>query len=377
MQPDSSTDAGSIVSVRTYVINARFAEKRMTGVQRSAHEIVSRLFSHDTGRYTLVSPKADTESGSSLAVEQRGHIRYGHLWEQMELPGIVRRAGSDAVLYSPETSGPLSVGRQVMTVHDLFVVEHPEWFSQVFSAWYQWLMPRLVKRVAYILANSEYTRQRVMERYKLPDEKVVLCRFAHNERFAPASDEEVERFRSEQGLPERYLLSIGSIEPRKNLATLAAAWKQTEASGEGVKLIIAGGVDKVVHKTGGSGADALRDPTIQSVGFFQDEELPLLYQGAEAFAFPSLAEGFGLPILESMACGTPVVCSDTTAIPETAGGAARLVPPRDVEAWVEAIDSVLSDGKIRRRMRSDGLRWAARFSWSRTAETVRSTLEAV
>jgi glycosyltransferase involved in cell wall biosynthesis len=143
----------------------------------------------------------------------------------------VRRAGSDAVLYSPETSGPLVVSRRVMTVHDLFVVEHLEWFSRVFSAWYQWSMPRLVKWVAYILATSEYTRQRVMERYKLPEEKIVLCRFAHNEQFAPASDEKVERFRSEQGLPERYLLSIESIESRKNLATLAAAWKQTELAG--------------------------------------------------------------------------------------------------------------------------------------------------
>ena len=363
--------------MRTYVINARFAEKRMTGVQRSAHEIVSRLLSDDSSLYTLVSPEFGAGSKPSLPVEQRGYIRHGHFWEQVELPGIVRRAGSDAVLYSPETSGPLAVDRQVMTVHDLFVVENPEWFSRAFSAWYRWLMPRLVKRAAYVLANSEYTRQRVMERYELAEEKVVLCRFAHNERFVPASEEEVERFRCEQGLPERYLLSIGSIEPRKNLATLAAAWKQTEARGEGVKLIIAGVVDKVVHNTAGSGADVLKDPTIQAVGFFPDEELPLLYQGAEAFAFPSLAEGFGLPILESMACGTPVIGSDTTAMPETAGGAARLVPPREVEAWVEAIDSVLSDGKIRRRMRSEGLRWAARFSWSRTAEIVRATLDSV
>lgn len=349
----------------------------MTGVQRSAHEIVSRLLSVDSSRYTLASPKFGSGSYSALPIKQYGHVRYGHLWEQMELPGIVRSAGSDAVLYSPETSGPLAVGRQVITVHDLFVVENPEWFSWGFSAWYRWLMPRLVKRVAYLLANSEYTQQRILERYSLPEDRVVLCRFAQGERFAPASEEEVEHFRVEQGLPERYLLSIGSIEPRKNLATLAAAWKHTVAREEGMRLVIAGGVNKAVYNTAGSGADALRDPTIQLLGFFPDEKLPLLYQGAEAFAFPSLAEGFGLPILEAMACGTPVICSDTTAMPETAGGAARLVPPREMEAWVEAIDSVLSDDKIRRRMRSDGLRRAAHFSWSRTAETVRATLESV
>jgi glycosyltransferase involved in cell wall biosynthesis len=363
--------------MRTYVINARFTTKRTTGVQRSAHEIVSRLLSDDPGRYTLVSPKFSTDGNPSLPIEQRGYIRYGHLWEQIELPRIMRSMGSDAVLYSPETSGPLAVGQQVMTLHDLFALENPEWFSRAFSAWYQWLLPRLVKRVAYILANSEYTRQRLLERFSPLEDKVVLCPFAQSERFAPTSEEEVERFRIEHGLPKRYLLSIGNIEPRKNLSTLATAWKQTMARREDVKLVIAGGVNRVVFNTAGSGANTLRDPTIRLLGFFPDEKLPLLYQGAEAFAFPSLAEGFGLPILEAMACGTPVICSDTTAMPETAGGAARLVPPREVEAWVEAIDSVLSEDQFRQGMRSDGLKRAAHFSWSRTAETVRTTLEAV
>jgi glycosyltransferase involved in cell wall biosynthesis len=363
--------------MRTYAINARFTAKRTTGVQRSAYEIVSRLLSDDPGRYTLVAPKYGTGSDPSLPIERRGYIRYGHLWEQIELPRIVRSMGSDVVLYTPETSGPLAVGQQVMTVHDLFAVENPEWFSRAFSAWYRWLMPRLVKRVTYILANSEYTRERLLERFGPSEDKVVLCPFAQSERFAPTSEGEVERFRGEQGLPERYLLSIGSIEPRKNLATLAAAWKQTMARGEGVELVIAGGVNRTIFNTSGSGADALRDPTIRLLGFFPDDRLPLLYQGAQAFAFPSLAEGFGLPILEAMACGTPVICSDVTAMPETAGGAARLVPPRETEAWVEAIDSVLSGDQIRQRMRSDGLKRAASFSWSRTAETVRTTLEAV
>src|ERR687889_111389 len=106
--------------MRTYVINARFMAKRTTGVQRSAYEIVRRLLSDDQGRYTLVSPKVGSGSDPTLPIEERGYIRYGHLWEQIELPRIVRSMGSDVVLYSPETSGPLAVGQQVMTVHDLF-----------------------------------------------------------------------------------------------------------------------------------------------------------------------------------------------------------------------------------------------------------------
>jgi glycosyltransferase involved in cell wall biosynthesis len=126
-----------------------------------------------------------------------------------------------------------------------------------------------------------------------------------------------------------------------------------------------------------SGADALEDPTIRQLGFLPDEHLPLLYQGAEAFVFPSLAEGFGLPVLEAMACGAPVICSNTTALPEISGGAAYLVPPLEIDAWAEAIDLVLYDSAVRQRMRSEGIRQAARFSWSHTTKIVRSTLEAV
>lgn len=351
----------------------------MTGVQRSAHEIVSRLLL-DEGeeRYRLLSPKLGAQCTPSLPVEQQGYIRQGHLWEQFELPRIVREAGKDTVLYSPMISGPLAVTRQVLTVHDLFPVEHPEWFSRAFSGWYRWLMPRLVRRVDRIVANSQYTRQRVLDRYGLAEDKVVLCHFAQNERFVPAPTEEMARWRTYEGLPERYVLSIGSIEPRKNLATLAAAWKRTSAREQGVKLVVAGGAArKAVFNAASSGADTLEDPTIHRLGFFSDEHLPLLYQGADAFALPSLAEGFGLPILEAMACGTPVICSNTTAMPEISGGAARLVPPLEIEAWTEAIDSVLSDSEARQHMRSDGFKQAARFSWARTAKIVRSTLESV
>jgi len=363
------------------LINARFTGMRMTGVQRSAYEIVRRLVSEGSGRYHLVSPHSKNSpqgDGLSLRVRHRGRLRQGHLWEQVELPGMVRRMGDGVVLYSPMTSGPVAVRKQVVTAHDLFAVDHPEWFSRAFSRWYSWLWPILLRRVARVVANSEYTRQRVLERYGLPEEKVVTCHFAHDERFALLPAEEVERFRADRGLPGSYLLYLGSVEPRKNLVTLAAAWKRTSARAEGIKLVVAGGAARgAVYNAANSGAEALDDPTIRRLGYFSDEHLSLLYGGADAFVLPSLAEGFGLPVLEAMACGTPVICSDNTALPEVAGGAARLVPPLEVEAWTEAIDSVLSEPALRRRMRSDGLRRAADFSWSRAAETVRSVLDSV
>lgn len=364
-------------SIRTYVINARFAVMRMTGVQRAAYETVSRLV-RNKNDYLLVSPRPGGEVPSLLPVERQGLIRQGHLWEQIELPRLLRRVRKNAVLYSPMMSGPVAVSRQVVTIHDLFPVEHPEWFSKAFNAWYSFMMPRLLRKVAFIAASSDYTRQRLLDRYSLSQEKIVLCHLAQDERFSPAPVEQLDCFRAKYGLPERYLLYVGSVEPRKNLKTLVSAWKRTVAREEGVKLVIAGGAAREdVFNAAESGAEVLIDPSIQRLGFFSDEHLPLLYQGAEAFTLPSLAEGFGLPVLEAMACGTPVICSNTTAMPEIAGGAAYLVPPLEIEAWTEAIDLVLSDPEARQRMSRDGLRRASDFSWSRTADIVRSMLESV
>lgn len=357
------------------VVNARFAGMRMTGVQRSAYEIVSRLLEKENG-LRLVSPV--TNGKSPLPCEQRGYIRQGHPWEQIELPRIVRGSGRNAVLFSPANTGPLAVRRQVLAVHDLFPVEHPEWFSRGFGRWYRWLWPRLIPRVDRIITNSEHTRRRILERYGLPDERVVACLFAQSELFARPSKAEINRFRAEQALPEHYLLYVGSIEPRKNLATLTAAWRRTAARSEGVGLVVAGGAArKAVFNAAGSGIEGLDDPTVHLPGYVSDEHLPLLYAGAEAFALPSLAEGFGLPVLEAMACGTPVICSDNTALPEVAGTAARLVPTLEVEAWTEAMDSVLHDAGLRGRMSEAGLRRASEFSWSRTANKVHSILEEV
>lgn len=357
------------------VVNARFAGMRMTGVQRSAYEIVSRMLA-DGERLRLVSPR--TGEKGVLPAERSGHIRQGHLWEQVELPAIARRSGRRAVLFSPANTGPLAVRRQVLVVHDLFPVEHPEWFSRGFGAWYRWLWPRLIPRAARVVTNSEYTREQVLERYSLDEDRVVACRFAQDERFARPPESKIEIFRAEQGLPERYLLYVGSIEPRKNLATLAAAWRETTARKEGVGLVVAGGAArKAVFNASGSGAERLEDPTIHLTGYVSDEHLPLLYAGAEAFALPSLAEGFGLPVLEAMACGTPVLCSDNTALPEVAGDAARLLPALDTGAWTGAIDAVLSDAGLRRRMSEAGRRRAGGFSWSRTARRIKSILEEV
>jgi alpha-1,3-rhamnosyl/mannosyltransferase len=193
--------------------------------------------------------------------------------------------------------------------------------------------------------------------------------------FAPEGNDKTA---ASEGLSEPYVLCVSSVEPRKNLTTLVEAWKRTRVRNEGIKLVVAGGAArKAVFDITDTGMQGLDDTMIRWLGYFSDEHLPLLYQGAEAFVLPSFAEGFGLPVLEAMACGTPVICSDNTALPEISGGAACLAPALEPEAWVEAIDSVLSHPDLRQRMRADGFRHASKFSWSKTAGAVRSVLNAV
>ena len=142
-------------------------------------------------------------------------------------------------------------------------------------------------------------------------------------------------------------------------------------------MVVGGFAPTAVYKARNLDAAALEDPTVFRKSYLAEEQLPLLYQGAEAFVFPSIAEGFGLTLLEAMACGTPVICSNTTAMPETAGGASWLVSPLEVEAWVEAMDSVISDLELRRRMCSAGIKRASNFSWANSAEIVRAALDSI
>lgn len=327
------------------LVNGRFLRQSVTGVQRYAHEVTRRL----NGRVEIMAPPFTARL-------------IGNAWEQLVLPRRVR----GRLLWSPANSGPLTVERQVVTIHDVSVLEHPEWFSPSFARWYNYMIPRLARRARHVFTSSEHSRQRLMERTGARPEQVSVVYCGVDERFAPASPEAVDEVRQRLALPPVYLLSLGSIEPRKNLPALIRAWEALGNQQRGARLVIAGGIGDVFREVGLTSIPQ----SVQLTGYVADEDLPYLLNGATGFVFPSLYEGFGLPVLEAMACGTPVAATRTTSVPEVVGDAALLFDPTSTDEMVAVLARLLDDEETRRKLRLAGLERARRFSWDVTADKI-------
>jgi len=332
-------------------VNGRYLLQRLTGIQRYAHEIVSR--------WEPVPIHKPSVGGKGAS---------GHLWEQFRLPTLAR-----GPLWSPGTTGPLAVRRQVVTIHDTAFVDHAECFSKLFAAWYQWLVPRLARRVRRIITVSQFSKQRIIEVCRVPEEKVEVILSGVGPQFQPQPAELLAHARTELKLPERYVLCVCSLEPRKNLRRLLEAWSRMPARPANLHLVLAGAKGNIFHDLEFDAAPA----NVQLAGYVGDDLLPALYAGAEFFAFPSLYEGFGLPVLEAMASGTPVLCSNSTSLPEVAGDAAVLVDPLQVESIAAALQRLADDSTLRATLRERGLARAKTFNWNSAARQTWDVLAAL
>jgi glycosyltransferase involved in cell wall biosynthesis len=287
----------------------------------------------------------------------------GHLWEQAVLPILAGRR----LLWSPTNTGPLK-RRQVLTVHDVASIDHPEWFDVKFAAWYRWLTPRLVKRVARVITISEFSRQRLAAVADADPEQIAVISPGVDERFYPRPCEEILAVRKKLGIQsENYILSLGSLEPRKNLPRLMEAWSRcVPRFGGEVSLVVAGAPGKK-HIFRGLKLD-YPPAQVHLVGFVDDDDLPALYSGAMALVYPSMYEGFGLPVLEAMACGTVPIVGNSTSLPEVAGDAGVLVDALDVEAIDHAIVSIIEDTALRNDFQLRSIERSKQFTWERAAK---------
>jgi glycosyltransferase involved in cell wall biosynthesis len=290
-------------------------------------------------------------------------------WEQLAQPWAGRRDRLQ-LLHAPVYVGPLLPPCPlVVTIHDLTFDLFPELFRRFNRLYLQQLTRQTVRRATQIIADSESTRADVLRILGVPPEKVVTIPAGVGEEMHPLDDPEpVRALRQRYELPDRMLLYLGTLEPRKNvLAVIEAYALLRQRPGFAHQLVIAGGkgwyYEEIYARVEQLG---LRDAVIFP-GYIPEAELPVWYNAADLFVYPSLYEGFGLPPLEAMACGTPVIVSNVSSLPEVVGEAGLTVPPHDVEALANAIQSLLDDPARRQALREAGLARAKLYSWKSTA----------
>jgi glycosyltransferase involved in cell wall biosynthesis len=332
------------------IINARAAARpQITGVERWAREMAVRLPEIDPERYVVMRPPPALSK------------RPGQAWEQLVLPATAARYRA-AAIYNPANLAPLAWPRNVVQIHDAVALRHPEWYSKTYVEYQRRVMPRIARRATLVITVSEFSRAEITEFLGVPGERIRVVPGGVDQRFNTEVDS--EPLRKRLGLTRPYVLAVGDRGPRKNLDALRPATMLLRK--EGIDLVVAGGGRG--HQLG-STLEGARD-----IGYVPDEDLPALYAGARAFALPSLHEGFGLTVLEAMATGTPVVASNRAALPEVVTGAGLLVDPDDWGMFGAEVVRAATDEQERARLREEGKRVAARYTWERAAREVNGIL---
>lgn len=351
--------AGVLNKARIVFVNARISLAPLTGVNRYLAEVLEAWPGDPP---PLLQPPAWAASGVP-----------GHLWEQLVLP---RRLGGE-LLWSPVHSGPVGYAPQVVTVHDVVPFDHPEWLHPRFARWYRWMLPRLLGRAARLIAVSGFTRDRVIATLGVDPGRIEVIPLGVNPRFAPAGSDAIERMRAALGLGERrYVLSLGSLEPRKNLSGLLEAWRRALPQlPEDLHLAVAGAAGR--RAVFGNGEIRDWPPRCLPLGRVDDAWLPALYSGAECFAYLSHYEGFGLPPLEAMACGTPALVSDIEVFREISGDAALRANPGDPGSIADALVRLASDPVLRQHQAEAGRARAGHYRWPETARATAELLQRV
>ena len=364
------------------------------GIGRYTRELIHALVAEAPGqRYTLFSarppavlpvphslPVAPQVTHRPAPVDERWLYR---LWYRAGIPLPVQVfTGPIDLFHSPDFVLPPVRGGvpTLLTVHDLSFIHYPATFPANLVAYLNRAVPRSVARATHILADSEATRRDLAALWRVPDDKVTVLYSGVNARFRPVTDgTALAAVRARYGLDDRpYVLAVGTVQPRKNYEMLVRAFRAVAQAGPHA-LVIAGGRGWL---TEGLDAEITRQGVADRVilpGFVDDADLPALYSAADLFVFPSLYEGFGLPLLEAMACGVPVISSDASSLPEVAasGGqaAALLLPPGDEAAWSAAMLRLLGDGAARQQLIAAGAAQAARFTWPAAARQLLALYE--
>lgn len=342
------------------IINGHFRQQQVTGVQRYALELIQEFDRMDVN-YRYEEPPGNISSDT---------LR--QLWMQLMMP---LKLNQNSLLWSPTNIGPVYHKKQVVTLHDIADQLHPQWFSSKYVNWRKFILPRLIKNVEGIITVSEYSKQTIRNTYPEAGGKVkVIYNGVRTGHFYPRPANEAEAVKQKFTLEKPFIVTVGSLDPRKNIGGLIKAWNMLPSHIRAeLDLVIAGGSADKFQFT----LEENIDSSVRFLGYVDYGMLPALYTASDFFVYPSLFEGFGLPVLEAMACKTPVITSDTTSLAEIAGDSAYTVDPEKPEEIGTAIEKFYESEETRKRYVSKGYEKAKMFRWSNAAQETVNFLENV
>jgi glycosyltransferase involved in cell wall biosynthesis len=357
------------------------AARQRAGIGRYTRGLIHALAEVDhENQYALLIPRDGAEDyawGANFRVV-RAPLSEKHLvilWQRARVPlGVEWFVGAHDVFYSPDFVLPPTRAKKMLTVHDLSFVRVPECHHPANIKYLNAAVPRSVARADVILADSDSTRRDLIEAFGVASEKIHTLYSGVEAFFQPIRDEhELNRVRAAYGLSKPFIFGVGTSEPRKNYMRLIEAYARIRQRRD-FGLLIAGGkgwlYDEVYQK-------AAQVSGVRLLGFVPDADLPALYSLATLVVYPSLYEGFGLPVLEAMACGAAVITSNNSSLPEVAGDAALLVDPRDGDALVGVMERALDDADLRAGLSRKALVQASKFSWEQSARELKKTMKSL
>lgn len=349
-------------------VNARFLTQQITGVQRFALEISRALRDlceeNDIRFFAPKNIRLQSEA-NELKVEIIGS-HTGHLWEQFDLPCHLKKLGNPPLLNFCNTA-PIFYGNKLSTLHDITYIRFPHTYSKTFRYFYRFVMPLVLKTSKHIFTVSEFSRKEIVEYYHIPSDKITVVYNAVDKSFLPQQDENLKK--------ENYLLAVSSVKENKNFGMILKAFKEVSKQKNNLKLFIVGDLKNENF----SSIDLKRyinNPGIKLLGRVSDNQLVKLYSNAIAFLFPSLYEGFGIPILEAQACGCPVIASNVSSMPEVLNDSGDLINPTKIDDFVKAINNIVDNDDYRNQLITKGFQNQSHFSWTQSAKKISDQIKA-
>ncbi len=355
---------------------SRLSVKRLTGTETYSFELIKALARLESDRKFELYFNSASPPDRLPALGEAICIPFPRLWTHVRLSVEMARR-RPGVLFVPAHVIPIVHPRSVVTIHDLGYLEHPETHPPGDLRMLDWSTRWSIRAATKVIAISQATKNDLQQHYRVPSDKIRVVHHGVSESLQPATRDEVAQVRLKYALTERYVLAVGTVQPRKNLARLAEAVLALNCSGERIELVVAGKpgwlsnvVERDISTSGASG-------NVRLLGYVEDRDLAALYTGAEVFCQPSLYEGFGMPVLEAMACGTPVVAANRSSLPEIGGDAAIYADPFSADSIAQTLSRVLAEPELRQNMIGRGLLRVRDFTWNRTATQTMNVLQEV